>query len=65
MDIILSAGTEHLLRAALEEDIGVGDITSMSTVAEDLNGRGLVRAKTDCVVAGLVIVPKLRHNPFS
>lgn len=59
MDIVLSATTEHLLRNALEEDIGVGDITTMSTVAADLEGRGLVRAKKDCVVAGLVIIPKL------
>jgi len=59
MDIILSAATEHLLRDALEEDIGVGDITTMSTVPADLEGRGLVRAKKDCVMAGLVIIPKL------
>lgn len=59
MDIILNAATERLLRDALDEDIGIGDVTTMSTIPKDALGRGLVRSKSTCVVAGLVVVPKL------
>jgi nicotinate-nucleotide pyrophosphorylase (carboxylating) len=59
MDILFNSATERLLRDALEEDIGVGDITTMSTVSADLGGRGFVRAKKECVVAGLTVIPRL------
>lgn len=59
MDIILNAATERLLRDALDEDIGIGDVTTMSTIPKDALGRGFVRSKSACVVAGLVVVPKL------
>jgi len=59
MDIFFNSATERLLKDALEEDIGVGDITTMSTVPADLYGRGFVRAKKDCVVAGLNVIPRL------
>jgi len=59
MDIIFSSATERLLKDALDEDMGVGDITTMNTVPADLQGRGLVRAKKECIVAGLIVIPKL------
>jgi nicotinate-nucleotide pyrophosphorylase (carboxylating) len=41
------------VRRALAEDLGWGDITTAATVPPDMMGRGIVVAKTDCVVAGL------------
>jgi nicotinate-nucleotide pyrophosphorylase (carboxylating) len=59
MDIIFNSATERLLRDALDEDIGIGDVTTMSTIPAGVVGRGLVRSKQACIVAGLVVIPKL------
>jgi nicotinate-nucleotide pyrophosphorylase (carboxylating) len=42
-----------IVRRALEEDVGDGDITTDATVAPDLMARGVFLLKADCVVAGL------------
>ncbi len=42
-----------LIRAALAEDIGAGDITSAATIPEGLRARGTLLAKSALVVAGL------------
>jgi nicotinate-nucleotide pyrophosphorylase (carboxylating) len=42
-----------LVRHALEEDLGSGDITTDATVAPGARARGVFLAKADCVVAGL------------
>lgn len=42
-----------LVRRALEEDLGAGDITTEATVAPDLRARGVVLIKGDCVLAGM------------
>src|SRR5262245_29816071 len=42
-----------LVRRALDEDIGAGDITTEATVAADLRARGIFIAKADFVLAGL------------
>jgi nicotinate-nucleotide pyrophosphorylase (carboxylating) len=44
---------ERFLRAALDEDLGPGDLTTSSTVPRELRGRGRVLAKQDLVVCGL------------
>jgi len=41
------------LHRALEEDLGGGDITTEATVAPELRARGIILAKSDCVIAGL------------
>ena len=41
-----------LIREALAEDIGPGDITTDSTVDEHAEGRGRIVAKQDLVVCG-------------
>jgi nicotinate-nucleotide pyrophosphorylase (carboxylating) len=43
----------ELIRAALAEDIGAGDITSAATIPEALRARGTLLAKSALVVAGL------------
>ena len=42
-----------LVRRALEEDIGSGDVTSQATVPAEQRARGNFLAKAPCVVAGL------------
>lgn len=59
MDILVTPQIEQLIRSALEEDIGLGDITTLSTVAAEARGKGLFRAKRDGVVAGLVLIEKI------
>src|SRR5579864_2067510 len=44
-----------IVRRALEEDIGGGDVTSEATVPEDQPARGVFLVKADCVLAGLDI----------
>lgn len=41
--------------AALEEDIGPGDVTSMSLIPDDARGRGYMVVKSPGVVAGLSV----------
>jgi nicotinate-nucleotide pyrophosphorylase (carboxylating) len=42
-----------LVRRALAEDIGSGDVTTIATVAPDQQARGTFLAKSDCVLAGI------------
>jgi nicotinate-nucleotide pyrophosphorylase (carboxylating) len=42
-----------LVRRALAEDIGSGDVTSMATVDGGRQARGVLLAKSRCVIAGL------------
>ncbi len=42
-----------LVRRALEEDIGRGDVTSQATVDVGARARGVLLAKSSCVLAGL------------
>jgi nicotinate-nucleotide pyrophosphorylase (carboxylating) len=66
MDVVITAQIEGLIKIALEEDIGAGDLTTMSTVPPRAHGKGLFRAKRDCVVAGLFLLEKifLLLDPF-
>jgi len=59
MDIVITPQIEQLIRCALEEDIGAGDITTLSTVARDARGKGLFRAKRDGVAAGLILIERV------
>jgi nicotinate-nucleotide pyrophosphorylase (carboxylating) len=42
-----------IVRRALDEDIGAGDVTTGATVGPDQRARGVFLVKTDCVIAGL------------
>jgi nicotinate-nucleotide pyrophosphorylase (carboxylating) len=44
-----------LVRRALDEDIGPGDVTTGATVSAAERARGIFLAKSDCVVAGVEI----------
>jgi nicotinate-nucleotide pyrophosphorylase (carboxylating) len=43
----------EIVRRALVEDVGAGDITTAATVPPDVRAHGIFLAKADCVVAGL------------
>jgi nicotinate-nucleotide pyrophosphorylase (carboxylating) len=50
----LDAGNyREIVRRALAEDLGWGDITTEATVDNTLRARGIILAKCDCVIAGL------------
>jgi nicotinate-nucleotide pyrophosphorylase (carboxylating) len=49
----VSADIDDLIRRALAEDVGPGDITSSATVPPGTPGRGILLAKAPMVVAGL------------
>jgi nicotinate-nucleotide pyrophosphorylase (carboxylating) len=43
----------EIVRRALAEDLGWGDITTEATVPTDLRARGIILVKSPCVIAGL------------
>jgi nicotinate-nucleotide pyrophosphorylase (carboxylating) len=59
MDIHVSPQIERLIRDALDEDIGAGDLATMATISPESRGTGLFRAKKDGVVAGLVLLGRI------
>jgi nicotinate-nucleotide pyrophosphorylase (carboxylating) len=48
-----------LVRRALAEDVGPGDVTTRATVPPDAVGRGVFVAKTACVVSGLAVAEEV------
>src|SRR5579862_7137392 len=50
---------EKIVRRALDEDIGTGDITTQATVARDRRSRAQIVAKDSGVVAGLPVVAEV------
>lgn len=50
---------DRLLREALDEDLGSGDLTTEATVPADRRGHGIVRAKADLVVCGLDVAARV------
>lgn len=55
----------ELLKKALSEDIGTGDITTALTVQSELSSQALILAKSDLILAGLPVVRELflLHDP--
>jgi nicotinate-nucleotide pyrophosphorylase (carboxylating) len=43
----------QFIENALAEDIGIGDITTMSTIDEKQMGRAVFHVKEDCIIAGI------------
>ena len=52
-DYISESGLRRLVDRALEEDVGLGDITSDLLIPDDTVSRALLRSRTDGVMAGL------------
>ena len=56
MNVLPPDAVRNLVRAALAEDIGAGDITTESMIPSDLQVRTVVVAREPCVVAGMPLV---------
>lgn len=52
-------GADNLLRTALAEDIGMGDVTTLSTVPDNAISHGRFIAKESCVVCGLEVLARV------
>jgi len=50
---------ERLIDLALEEDLGLGDVTTQALIPPDLQGEAQIRAKQDLVVAGLPVAARV------
>ncbi|MEA1921823.1 MAG: carboxylating nicotinate-nucleotide diphosphorylase [Pseudomonadota bacterium] len=48
--------TEKLIKMALEEDLGSGDVTTLSTVPPGTQARALIKAKQECVASGIQVL---------
>ena len=55
----LPEGTSELIRRALEEDIGAGDVTAMATVPENLAAQAHIVLKAPGVIFGLDVVEEV------
>lgn len=51
--------TPELVRRALEEDVGKGDLTTLATVPADRRARGVLLAKQELVVSGLEVAAEV------
>ena len=59
MDVFDLPAVDDLIKAALAEDVGAGDITSWLTVAPETRGRAVIRAKEQAVIAGIPLIRKI------
>ncbi len=48
--------TEKLIKMALEEDLGSGDVTTLSTVQPGTQARALIKTKQECVASGMQVL---------
>jgi nicotinate-nucleotide pyrophosphorylase (carboxylating) len=53
---------EAIIRLALTEDIGTGDVTSLATVPADRTARGVLLAKADGVLSGIDVARTVFHT---
>ncbi|MBY0277586.1 carboxylating nicotinate-nucleotide diphosphorylase [Candidatus Binatia bacterium] len=56
MDPFAHPSTAELVRRALAEDVGRGDVTTALTIAPGTKGRALLATREDCVVAGVPLI---------
>ena len=51
----------HLITEALQEDVGDGDHSTLSSIPADKKGRAVLKIKEDCVLAGVDVAEKIFH----
>lgn len=56
------AYVERIVRAALEEDNGSGDITTLLTIPKDSQSRAIMVAKAQGVIAGMAVAKRALHT---
>ncbi|NLL45697.1 MAG: carboxylating nicotinate-nucleotide diphosphorylase, partial [Clostridiales bacterium] len=52
-------GLDEFIRRALDEDIGTGDITTISCIPEDAVSKGVFRAKEPGIICGIDILTRV------
>jgi nicotinate-nucleotide pyrophosphorylase (carboxylating) len=57
-----SSLVDRLIDLALEEDLGIGDVTTRALIPPDRLGAAQIRAKQDLVVAGLPVARRVFHR---
>lgn len=58
-DILNEAGVRELIRRALDEDIGPGDVTTSALIPEGAAGTAVIIARGPCVPAGLQVAAEV------
>ncbi|MEN6347906.1 MAG: carboxylating nicotinate-nucleotide diphosphorylase [Syntrophomonas sp.] len=53
---------DDLIKSALEEDIGHGDVTTMSLIPEEQEGKGIFYAKAEGIVAGTMVCSRVFNH---
>ena len=56
---MLAPRTDHLIELALEEDAGLGDVTSRAIFPANHRSRAVIDAKQDLVVCGLEVAARV------
>jgi len=59
MDVYDLPDVDRLIRTALAEDVGAGDVTTRLTVAPETQSRAEISVKEEAVVAGVALVRKV------
>ncbi len=50
---------EEFIKAALNEDIGEGDHTTLATISENAKGKAEIIVKEDCIISGIVLADQI------
>ena len=59
MHPVYGLSINEFIESALKEDVGDGDHTSLACISSDAVGKGIVRAKQDGIVAGIVLADQV------
>ena len=59
MEMLYNPQIDKIIALALEEDIGTGDITTLSTIPAEATAHGRFIAKEDTVICGLPVAKKV------
>lgn len=62
MSALDTVSVRDLVRRALAEDIGTGDVTTAATVPAGARGAGVFLARSRCVLAGLPVAAEVFHQ---
>ena len=54
-----SMSVEQFIDAALKEDAGAGDYTSLACIKHDATGKAYIKVKDEGIIAGLVLAAQI------
>src|ERR1700712_636685 len=52
---------QHLIKEALQEDVGSGDHSTLSSIPPDKKGKAVLKIKQDGILAGMEVAEKIFH----